>query len=615
MPLPDQLPEQFGSLPEDIVHGQRYVQNQKLGSGNFGTAYLVLDRQPKEGEEQYKVLKRIHVGNLEPGETVDAKKEASLLSQLHHDNIVQFHDSFFDGNYFCIVTEFCDGGDMDMRLQEYKKQNEYVKENQVCDWLQQLLKALRYLHNKRILHRDLKAKNIFLKANRIKLGDFGISRILMGTADMASTFVGTPYYMSPEVIKHDKYDDKSDIWSLGCILYEICSLKHAFDGQSLMAVMYKIVTGEIPELAEIYSRGLNNILGKMLAREQDQRSSAKELLQHHIFKSESKRNEKPASALTPKERLRLKKQKEADERIRKLREVAEKTRQENENRRRESASRNFHRTSIENPVTENVRTELQRKKMPTISDPGRDFPSHSKPFKREAGNSVAGTAISKPSSSYAKPSSRNAILTTEDEIDVFDDDDDGTLKAPGGNTYFAEEYVDTALAKAISYSENGAIPEDVELAETVYGLVDDFEDSDIDDFDFSDDNIHLSDTEYKEMLSHLQDAFDLDDSTIQPRSRKKEEKSDKPVQNSAMTNNIVSSQITSMRKTCMREMGEEVFHKAYSYLRGVWSNNLMPSAPDYSLVMQKLQDIVRDDKKCFLLEQLIYLENEKALQD
>ena len=102
-------------------------------------------------------------------------------------------------------------------------------------------------------------RNIFLKNETIKIGDFGI---LHGTMDMASTFTGTPYYMSPEVLKHEGYNTKSDIWSIGCLLYEMCALQHAFEGQGLMGVMYKIVEGEVPELPRSYSRELNHILKK-----------------------------------------------------------------------------------------------------------------------------------------------------------------------------------------------------------------------------------------------------------------------------------------------------------------------------------------------------------------
>ncbi|CAF1632910.1 unnamed protein product, partial [Didymodactylos carnosus] len=104
--------------------------------------------------------------------------------------------------------------------------------------------------------------NIFLKSDQIKIGDFGISRILVGTMDQATTFTGTPYFMSPEVMKHDGYTSKSDIWSVGCLLYEMCTFQHAFDGKGLMNVIYKVVEGKPPELPTTYSKELNDVLKK-----------------------------------------------------------------------------------------------------------------------------------------------------------------------------------------------------------------------------------------------------------------------------------------------------------------------------------------------------------------
>jgi len=101
---------------------------------------------------------------------------------------------------------------------------------------------LQYIHHKRILHRDIKTSNIFLTSNgTVKIGDFGISKVLENTLDQASTVVGTPYYMSPEVCENKPYTFKSDVWALGCVLYELCTLKHAFDANNLLGLIFKIM--------------------------------------------------------------------------------------------------------------------------------------------------------------------------------------------------------------------------------------------------------------------------------------------------------------------------------------------------------------------------------------
>ncbi|XP_033626029.1 serine/threonine-protein kinase Nek11-like [Asterias rubens] len=261
------------------VLANRYLVEKKLGSGNFGTAYLVHDTKANtsKGEEEWKVLKEISCGDLAMDETVDAMHEAKLLSKLHHPNIVRFNDSFLDGEFFCIITEYCEGGDLDDKITACKKSGRSFDQNLIMDWFVQLALAVQHMHSRRVLHRDLKTRNIFLKNNMIKIGDFGISRVLMGTTDMASTFTGTPYYMSPEVLKHEGYNSKSDVWSIACILYELCSLQHAFEGQSLMGVMYKIVEGKTPEIPKKYEKNIQELLNVMLNRDPAKRPSATEV--------------------------------------------------------------------------------------------------------------------------------------------------------------------------------------------------------------------------------------------------------------------------------------------------------------------------------------------------
>ncbi|CAE1311396.1 NEK11 [Acanthosepion pharaonis] len=197
-------------------------------------------------------LKEIPVGGLQPNETVVAEHEARLLSQLSHPNIVKFLGKFIDREFFCIITEYCEGGDLDKYIEGCQKKKQPISEKRVLDWFVQLLLGVDYIHARRILHRDLKSRNIFLQNEMIKIGDFGISRILMGPSDYASTFIGTPYYMSPEVLKHEGYNSKSDIWSLGCILFDMCALKHAFESTSFLSVLYKITDDDPPSLPSHY---------------------------------------------------------------------------------------------------------------------------------------------------------------------------------------------------------------------------------------------------------------------------------------------------------------------------------------------------------------------------
>lgn len=160
-------------------------------------------------------------------------------------------------------------GDLDQFIKSLRKQRHRLQVDQVVDLFIQLLSAVAFLHSKRILHRDIKTSNIFLKRNQIKLGDFGISRLMMNTMDKASTFIGTPYYMSPESLRYDGYNMKSDIWfveridhcfkrrniistsrSMGCVLYELSVCKRAFERPNIIQTMEAILRDTPPSLPD-----------------------------------------------------------------------------------------------------------------------------------------------------------------------------------------------------------------------------------------------------------------------------------------------------------------------------------------------------------------------------
>ncbi|XP_063121686.1 serine/threonine-protein kinase Nek11 isoform X13 [Rattus norvegicus] len=384
------------------VIARRYVLQQKLGSGSFGTVYLVSDKKAKHGEE-LKVLKEISVGELNPNESVQASMEAQLLSTLNHPAIVRFHESFMEQGTFCIITEYCEGRDLDYKIQEYKEAGKIFPDNQIVEWFIQLLLGVDYMHERRILHRDLKSKNIFLKNNLPKIGDFGVSRLLMGSCELATTLTGTPYYMSPEALKHQGCDAKSDIWSLACILYEMCCMDHAFSGSNFLSVVLNIVEGNTPSLPDRYPRELNIIMSRMLNKSPSLRPSAAEILkapyveerlQQLMYKHpeatlEDKRNsacQKEAAhavnamqreiylqtlralcvvqKITPTERVWPRKLQAADERARRLKKITEGRRyKENNKRAKELRSQNF------GSVSAHVLQELDELTLESLSQP------------------------------------------------------------------------------------------------------------------------------------------------------------------------------------------------------------------------------------------------------
>ncbi|XP_057895760.1 serine/threonine-protein kinase Nek11 isoform X3 [Melospiza georgiana] len=333
----------FNSACSDAVIARRYTIQRKLGNGSFGSVYLVNDKKAKQGEE-LKVLKEISVGNLKPNETVEANLEAQLLSKLDHPAIVKFYASFVERDSFCIITEYCEGGDLDFKIQEYRDSGKVFAQSQVIDWFIQLLLGVNYMHERRILHRDLKAKNIFLKDDLLKIGDFGVSCLLMGSCDLATTFTGTPYYMSPEVLKHQGYDTKSDIWSLGCILYEMCCMNHAFTGQNFLSVVLKIVEGETPSLPDRYPSKLNAVLCSMLSKDPSLRPAAAEILKSPYIDEQLQKIQYKFTNMTVKDKA-LNCHKESAPIFGAV-QLAEEKYQENIKRMQEFRSRNFQQLNV-----------------------------------------------------------------------------------------------------------------------------------------------------------------------------------------------------------------------------------------------------------------------------
>jgi NIMA (never in mitosis gene a)-related kinase len=170
-------------------------------------------------------------------------------------------------------------GDLAYHVKKKRAKNETFSETEIMNWFVQICMALEYVHGRKILHRDLKSQNIFLTANNtIKLGDFGISRVLENTNDQALTVQGTPYYMSPEICQSKPYTYTSDVWSLGCILYELCTLKHAFSAENLLGLVFKIVQDKQDPVPDIYSADLRNLVSLLLNKDEKKRPQVIDIL-------------------------------------------------------------------------------------------------------------------------------------------------------------------------------------------------------------------------------------------------------------------------------------------------------------------------------------------------
>ena len=157
-------------------------------------------------------------------------------------------------------------------------------EDQILDWFVQMALGIKHVHDRKVLHRDLKTQNIFMNSNgSIQIGDFGIARVLQHTQDCARTAIGTPYYLSPEICQNKPYNQKSDIWALGCILYEMVTLRHAFDADSMEGLVLKILRGSYPPIPGHYSPDLKRLVADMLTKEPAKRPSIGQVLQKEFI--------------------------------------------------------------------------------------------------------------------------------------------------------------------------------------------------------------------------------------------------------------------------------------------------------------------------------------------
>ncbi|KAJ1101675.1 hypothetical protein NDU88_006740 [Pleurodeles waltl] len=595
------------SISTEALIAKRYVAKEKLGSGSFGTVFLVVDQKAKKGEE-LKVLKEIPVGDLNPNETVAASQEAQLLSKLDHPAIVKFYASFLERESFCIITEYCEGGDLDCKIREYKKAGQRFSEGQIVEWFVQLLLGVHYMHERRILHRDLKTTNIFLKNNLLKIGDFGVSRFLMGSCDLATTFTGTPYYMSPEALNHQGYDSKSDIWSLGCILYEICCQTHAFSGYNFMAVVLKIVEGETPSLPDRYSRALDTLMKSMLNKMPTERPSAGEIIKNQFFEDQLQdlkskfsdltmkekslncqkeeimmavkkklhlqtlREWSEVQKMTPRERMRLRKLNAADEKAKKMKQLAEEKFQENQKRKQELKSKNLQMQTIdilhgsEGPTPPSM----------THSQPitAQDYKSigHHDPRNTEAPDRLC---MSEP---VGQDIDEDSYRTEEFYVDVDDEFE--------SSSEISEEEID-------EQEED----EDIEEEE-----VEEEEDDDDDEASLTIRQTYKQDSDVEAMVMYMESVLG---STCLGNETVTEMSPAGPRGPGAFNDTMAWTKLKRMRESAIENLGESTFKRVYDYLKGAKQQSA--SREEIEIFLEKGSSSSRD---CFEVDQIIYYEDQ-----
>ena len=247
----------------------------KIGEGSYSTVLKV----QRIADGNIYALKRVKFYKLSDKEKENALNEIRILASVKDKNVISYKEAFFDekDSSLGIVMEYADKGDLFQLITERKKTKNYFTEQEIWKVFIQLLKGLKALHDLKILHRDIKSANVFLFQGGIcKLGDLNVSKV--ARKGLGYTQTGTPYYASPEVWEEKPYDNKSDVWSLGCVIYEMITLRPPFQAKSMEELYKKVMRGMYPRISSKFSEDLSDAIKLMIQVESGARPNCEELL-------------------------------------------------------------------------------------------------------------------------------------------------------------------------------------------------------------------------------------------------------------------------------------------------------------------------------------------------
>eukprot|EP01043_Picozoa_sp_COSAG02_P041781 COSAG02_NODE_3494_length_6656_cov_2.237151_3_plen_304_part_01 len=247
----------------------------ELGRGAYGVVSKV--RYRRDG--RLYVLKEVNVASLNSKEQTEAVSEVILLRKVRHPNIVKYYDSFIDGKSLYIVMEYAVGGNLQEWVSRTRSAKKYFEEREVWRVYWEIAQAVSYLHSMKITHRDLTTVNVLLgDHNRVMICDLGVSRVTKGEDMLMKTRVGTPLFLSPEVVMRRPYCAKVDVWAMGCLMYTLLALKAPFMGHNLIDLAQAITKKAPQRLPDSYSKELRYTVGQMLRKDPARRPSINEVL-------------------------------------------------------------------------------------------------------------------------------------------------------------------------------------------------------------------------------------------------------------------------------------------------------------------------------------------------
>eukprot|EP00884_Botryococcus_braunii_P009448 jgi/Botrbrau1/18504/Bobra.0072s0083.1 len=228
------------SMDEIKCHriAEEFEVQKLLGKGSYGTVYRV----KRLSDAQVYALKEADVQRMSPAERLDAINEIRLLASLHHPNIIRYHEAIVEDNKLCIVMEYAPNGDLLRFIKKGSELNKAFPEEILWKYLYQISQGLHHLHARQILHRDIKPANIFVgDRDVVKLGDLGIAKLIKD--GVAKTQIGTPHYMAPELWMSRPYAYSSDMWALGCLMYELATYSTPFNAKNIAELRAKVLAG------------------------------------------------------------------------------------------------------------------------------------------------------------------------------------------------------------------------------------------------------------------------------------------------------------------------------------------------------------------------------------
>ena len=254
---------------------------EKLGDGAYSVVYKVLRKE----DSQIYALKKVSLSNLSQKEKENSLNEVRILASVKSTFVIAYKEAFIDetDQSLCIVMEYADKGDLYQKITQFKKMGCLIDEVDIWRIFIQMTKGLKALHDLKILHRDLKSANIFLFSDgSAKIGDLNVSKVAY--KGLGYTQTGTPYYASPEVWRDEPYDMKSDIWSLGCVTFEMLALHPPFRAENMEKLYEKVIKCQYGKISERYSEDIKEIIKLLLKVKTKERPTCTQILKHPLVK-------------------------------------------------------------------------------------------------------------------------------------------------------------------------------------------------------------------------------------------------------------------------------------------------------------------------------------------